>query len=339
MEFLFEAIYDYGVSNKNSIGIGMNKYDVNRQDYPDLRQLYSGINYVLMRQSDIILMLAEAYAQTGDEGMARTELKKVHDRAFPDDVQDAKFAELISDAGSVLEAIYKERQLEFVGENIRRQDLVRTGKLPQVAVEYRKALEDEIKEMKANGYVQYENGNQFPAYIWTKLINARQVLGYRLTAQTPENIAKLYDDTSDMYGLLVPGWRGQHDDWLDAATSYGNTTKLDAGYLDGTTYGTVKSNLSIIGLFRYIDPEGAEAKALEARGYVKTGWGIETYAERSGNVYKESASREAEWSSNFMCGYTDADYAAKKAPIHLIPMQATVCATTGLKNGYGFKSE
>ena len=39
-----------------------------------------------------------------------------------------------------------------------------------------------------------------------------------------------------------------------------------------------------------------------------------------------------------MCGYTDADYAAKKAPIYLMPMNETTCLTTGLKNGYGFKS-
>jgi hypothetical protein len=39
-----------------------------------------------------------------------------------------------------------------------------------------------------------------------------------------------------------------------------------------------------------------------------------------------------------MIGYTDADYAAKKAPIYLIPMNQTTCETTGLTNGYGFKS-
>ena len=37
-----------------------------------------------------------------------------------------------------------------------------------------------------------------------------------------------------------------------------------------------------------------------------------------------------------MCGYTDADYAAKKAPIYLMPMNETTCLTTGLSNGYGF---
>ena len=39
-----------------------------------------------------------------------------------------------------------------------------------------------------------------------------------------------------------------------------------------------------------------------------------------------------------MGGYTDADYAAKKAPIYLIPMETTVLQTAGLVNGYGFKN-
>ncbi|MBO6237552.1 MAG: RagB/SusD family nutrient uptake outer membrane protein, partial [Bacteroidales bacterium] len=73
-----EAIYNYALSNKITIGIGMNKYDLNRQVNPDARQLYSGINYVYMRQADIILMLAEAYAVNGDNGKATTELRKIH---------------------------------------------------------------------------------------------------------------------------------------------------------------------------------------------------------------------------------------------------------------------
>ena len=39
-----------------------------------------------------------------------------------------------------------------------------------------------------------------------------------------------------------------------------------------------------------------------------------------------------------MIGYSDADFAAKKAPIYLIPMNQTTCTTTGLQNGYGFRS-
>ena len=320
-----EAIYNFALSNKNTVGIGMNKYDLNRQINPDARQLYSGINYVYMRQADMILMLAEAYAVNGDTGKATTELRKIHDRAFPAAVRDAKFAELMKSVNNdVFEAVIEERKLEFVGETLRRFDLIRTGKLPQVAYEFRKQLNDQMKELQTKGYVQFANGNQFPAWIWTKMVNAKELLKYRLTMQTPAGLV----DGTDEYGLLVPGWRGQHDDWVSVAVEDGKPA---------STIVTDKTNVAIQGLFRYIAPDSDEAKALEARGYVKTPWGAGTYTQGSKGVTKDAVT-EARWSSEFMCGYTDADYAAKKAPIYLIPMNETTCLTTGLTNGYGFAS-
>ena len=320
-----ELIYNYALSNKITVGIGMNKYDLNRQVNPDARQLYSGINYVYMRQADIILMLAEAYAVNGDNAKATTELRKIHDRAFADDIRDAKFSELLASVGGdVFDAVIEERKLEFVGETVRRWDLVRTGKLPQVAYEFRKQLVDQMAELKQNGYVQFDNGNQFPAWIWTKTMNAKDVLGYRLTMQTPAGLK----EGTDEYGLLVPGWRGQHDDWVSVAVEDG---KAESSIVQDNT------NVAIQGLFRYIDPDSDEAKALEARGYKKTPWGAGTYTQGSAGVTPDAVT-EARWSSEFMIGYSDADYAAKKAPIYLIPMNQTTCTTTGLKNGYGFRS-
>ncbi len=320
-----ELIYNYALSNKITLGIGMNKYDLNRQPNPDARQLYSGINYVYMRQADMILMLAEAYAVNGDNGKATTELRKIHDRAFPADVRDAKFSELLASVGGdVFEAVIEERKLEFVGETIRRWDLIRTGKLPEVAVNYRKMLVDQMAELQKNGYVQFDNGNQYPAWIWTKTMNAKELLGYRLTTQTPAGL----EEGTDEYGLLVPGWRGQHDDWVSVAVEDG---KAESAIIQDNT------NLAIQGLFRYIDPESDEAKALEARGYVKTPWGAGSYTQGSKGIEKDAVT-EARWSSEFMIGYTDADFAAKKAPIYLVPMNETTCTTTGLQNGYGFRS-
>ena len=323
-----EMLYSYALSNKITLGIGINKYDLNRQPNPDARQLYAGINYVYMRQADIILMLAEAYAVTGDNGKATTELRKIHDRAFADDIQDAKFAELLASVGGDLfEAVIEERKLEFVGETLRRWDLIRTGKLPQVAYEYRKQLVDQMEEMKTKGYVTFDNGNEFPAWIWTKTMDAKKLLGYRLTMQTPDGL----EEGSDEYGLLVPGWRGQHDDWVAVAVEDGKAA---------STIVTDKTNVAIQGLFKHIDPDSDLAKDLESRGYVKTAWGYESYNTKDAKTgqYNPDAVKEGRWTSEFMCGYTDADYAAKKAPIYLIPMNETTCTTTGLKNGYGFRS-
>lgn len=308
-----EILNNFALSNKITGGICMNKYDVNRQVNPDARQLYSGINFIVMRQADIILMLAEAYAQTGQKALAEAELKKVHNRAFPDAVEAAKYTELLAkNNNDVLEAIYDERAREFVGEGLRRWDLVRTGKFPKVAVEYRAKLVKDMQDLEANGYVQYPNGNQFPAYVWTKMVDAKAEYGYRLTMQTPAG--------KENDPVLYPAWRGQHDDWVSVAVEDG---KSEATINQGAT------NVAIKGLFKYIEPGSAEAQALEADGYAQEEWGKNILA---------SPARIAQWGSEFMIGYTDADYAAKKAPIYLVPMEEVVCTTSGLKNGYGFRS-
>ena len=90
-------------------------------------------------------------------------------------------------------------------------------------------------------------------------------------------------------------------------------------------------------MFKHIEPDSAEALALEARGYKKTPWGVGSYTQGSLGI-EPDAGIEAKWTTEFMCGYSDADYAAKKAPIYLIPMNQTTCETTGLTNGYGFRS-
>ena len=366
-----ELIYNYAISNKITLGIGMNKYDLNRQPNPDARQLYSGINYVYMRQADMILMLAEAYAVNGDNGKATTELRKIHDRAFADDIQDAKFAELLASVGGdVFEAVIEERKLEFVGETVRRWDLIRTGKLPEVAVNYRKMLVDQMAELQKNGYVQFDNGNQYPAWIWTKAMDAKKLLGYRLTTQTP---AGLVED-SDEYNLLVPGWRGQHDDWVAVAVEDGKSestiiqdntnlairglfksyvpdsytvlvTKKDVPGTIAVETGSGLTQLNISERIRELkkkyadnEKEGMYYGIIDENGYAATPWGAGSYTQASAGVEKDAVT-EARWSTEFMIGYTDADFAAKKAPIYLVPMTETTCTTTGLENGYGFRSK
>ncbi len=319
-----EVLYNFDLKNRLTIGIGLNKYDPNRVEAPDLRQLNSGVSYIHMRQADIILMLAEAYAQTGEMAKAETELRKIHNRAFPASIAEAKYSELLSNCGGdIVEAILKERQLEFQGENLRRWDLIRSGKMPEVAVTFRRKLVDHMAQLKANGYATFENGNELSNYVWTKLVDAKSQYGYRLTTQCPEN--KMDDP------VLYPGWRGQHDDWAAAksafTTSTGNTVKVKTE--------EVATNLAIKGLFKHIEPGSAEATALEADGYKQTPWAIGMYT--SGGI--EDPDREAEWSTKFLGGYTDADFAAKKAPIYLIPMEHAVCVTTGLSNGYGFSNK
>ncbi|HJD74923.1 hypothetical protein GGR06_003705 [Bacteroides reticulotermitis] len=285
-------------------GPGTNKWDWNRLPSPNtLSYGTSGINMSYMRISDVYLMLAEVEAALGNEGTAKTYLATVHNRAFKNNI-DPNFDNYINSCGSVFNAVIKERALEFSGEGVRRFDIIRTGILPQVAVENRQIMTAVIAGIRNKGYYTFENGNQIPAYIWTKMVNAKSTYGYRLTTQTP---ADKMDDP-----VLFPGWRGQHDDWGSIVPVYANQNM---------------TNVAIKGLFKYIAPDSQEAKALEADGYVKTNWGIDMLN------YEDS------YATKLFAGYSDADYAAKNPPIHLLPNTYQVLLNSGITNGYGFKQQ
>ncbi len=81
-------------------------------------------NYRAIRYADVLLMAAEALVRGDiDEDRARMYLNRVRNRAGLDDVEVS--------GQNLLEAIYRERRLELVGEGHRFFDLVRTGRAAQ----------------------------------------------------------------------------------------------------------------------------------------------------------------------------------------------------------------
>ncbi len=284
-------------------GPGTNKWDWNRIAQPNTQSYgNSGINVSYMRISEIYLMLAEVCAALGDDANAKTYLGIVHNRNFDGGV-DPHFDAYISQCGSVLKAVIQDRAFEFLGEGVRRFDLIRTGMLPEACVNNRKLMTAVVDGVTQNGYYTFDNGNQLPAYIWTKMVDAKSQYGYRLTADTP---ADQKDDP-----VLYPGWRGQHDDW---SSVYPNAQ-------------TGKTNVAIKGLFRYIAPGSEEALELEADGYVQTAWAVDMAK------YKDS------YATKLLAGYSDEDFAAKNPPIYLLPFTYQVLTTSHITNGYGFKQQ
>jgi hypothetical protein len=79
-------------------------------------------NYRSIRYVDVLLMAAEAHAQSGGAN-AEDYLNQVRFRAYGDNSHDYSSAE-----GDLLEAIYAERRKELAGEGHRFFDLVRTNK-------------------------------------------------------------------------------------------------------------------------------------------------------------------------------------------------------------------
>lgn len=80
----------------------------------------NGNNIRIMRYSDLLLMYAEACAETGDDGTATNALNQVRNRVGLSNV---------TKTGTELkDAIFNERRLELAGECERYHDLIRTGR-------------------------------------------------------------------------------------------------------------------------------------------------------------------------------------------------------------------
>lgn len=304
-----EALLSFGKGSRLNGGIALNKWDENRMDHPwTVKQRQSGINCPYMRFSDIILMQAEVKAALGKNGEGRALLDQIRNRAFGSAAL-ANTDKFIAECGSLLNAIIEERKFEFGGEGSRRWDLIRTNRLDWAVQRYHQQAGAMIADLKSKGYHTFANGNTISKYVWTKLVDAKKMYGYRLTGQATD---MQKDDP-----VLYPSWRGQNDDWAAAASNNGTDTKaLTAGD---------KTNLAIKGLFTYIDPNGAEAKQLEAEGYTRQDWG-------AGIIGKY----EKEYDYYIYSGWE-----ANQPPIYMLPMGDVVIKNSNgvFVNGYGFNSD
>lgn len=286
-------------SQSNGGGLSLNKWDENRQDMPYSGQRKSGINAPYMRMAEVYLGYAEACAVTGDEATAKQYLKIVRERSFP--AGKANTDAFIASRGSLVEAIIDERGFEYAGEGDRRYTLIRSGFIGEKIKAVKELTKAMIEGLKANHYYEFENGNVISDYVYTKLVDGNDVLGYRLTAQASE--AQLADPAKKE--LAYPSWRGQHDNWESVCAAGGFTFA-----------GATKTNLAIQGLFEKVD--GA---ALEAAGYTKEEWG------------KALVDNEEDYYNKYFNGY---DFVT--APIYLWPFTPNVVATGGFLNGYGFQN-
>ncbi|MBQ9476545.1 MAG: RagB/SusD family nutrient uptake outer membrane protein [Bacteroidales bacterium] len=291
-------------------GLTNNKFDEARQDIPNvLKQRRSGINGPFLRMSEVFLGYAEACAMTGKDGEAKTYLARIRERSFPKG--QANTDAFIASCGSLLKAVLQERDFEFSGEGEHRWTMIRTGLVAEKVKRVKDLQKAMIEGVESKGYYKFENGNEFPAYIWTKNVDAKAMYGYRLTTQCP--------DESDP--VLYPGWRGENDDWEAAGAAAGCTNMKALKY--GGAGMDQKTNLAIKGLFKHIDPDSDEAKALEADGYTKVEYGL--------NLAKS----KTEYVDNF---FKDYDYTS--APVYLRAFNHNQLKTmTGVTNGYGFTNE
>lgn len=111
----------YAIGGGGHTGYYNNKY-IKRQGeigLPD-NDLTSPVNYRVIRYADVLLMAAEAYNRSGNDGTALTYLNEVRARVNMPTIK--------SSGNQLTEDIWNERRLELSGEGHRFFDLVRTGK-------------------------------------------------------------------------------------------------------------------------------------------------------------------------------------------------------------------
>jgi starch-binding outer membrane protein, SusD/RagB family len=305
-----EKIISFKPGNKSEGGLANNKIDESRMAIPyTLAQRQSGINVVQMRMADVILMLAEVYAELGDDAAAKTELTKVRSRAFSTADQTTMVTDYISalSGDDLKKAILQERKLELAGEGLTRYDLIRTGKLPEKIKERRDIQIAMVNGLTANGYYTFPNGNTISSFIYTKKVDIG-LAPYSITKMLTTQCTVAEGDAT--WPVRFPGWRGNSDAW-PAYTATSGTR-----------------NLAIQGLFRYIDPAGAEAAALVTAGYTKTAWGslIVANAGEYTNIWR---------------GYSDEYVSSIVPPRYFWPLSSTTISKSNGKitNGYGFAQQ
>ncbi|MCR4700617.1 MAG: RagB/SusD family nutrient uptake outer membrane protein [Bacteroidaceae bacterium] len=309
-------------SAKLAGGIALNKWDENRCSSPYiLSQRQAGINCPYMRASDIYLMIAEIDAILGNEVEGKKMLEDVHNRAFAEAQDINAFIEKCG--GSLLDAVIEERKLEFGGEGSRRYDLIRNNMLTPVLDDFHSKMEAMYNDLKTRGYHTFENGNVISNYIWVKNVDAKKLIGYRLTAQynaPEEEEAGEYDWKNNLAStVLYPSWRGQNDDWY--SVGYAAYTLESDRTKNLASINQTATNLSIVGLFRHVDE--AEAKALEADGYTRVSWGETIIGSTDWDDYNK----------NVLCGYVKGC-----PPIYFLPFGTTDMQTSKITNGYGFQN-
>ena len=139
----------------------------------------TGVNWILMRYSDVYLMYAEALSQIESPDAvheaagisARQALEKVRERAF-----GAGSPKIQAYDTNFLDAVIHERAWEFGGESIRKQDLVRWGLLYEKIEDMKKALclmFDNTKPVKI--FDKTYQPSEFPKTVYYRFRNSEYI--------------------------------------------------------------------------------------------------------------------------------------------------------------------
>lgn len=169
-------------------GAGNPSFNFGKYDYERMNRTVTsnddGVNLPVLRFADVLLMASEIANELNELTDAKGYLEQVRNRAFaPVDraVNVTAYLNAITNKEQMLQAIQKERMLEFPGEMLRKQDLIRwnlLGKNVKETVANMKALRDrtgDYADVPTDVYTRTKMENwKFMAWIGVSLTNLQE---------------------------------------------------------------------------------------------------------------------------------------------------------------------
>lgn len=196
----------------------------------------TGINWPMMRYSDVLLMLAEAENElNGPTADARAALQRVRQRAFPESAWALKVDQYITNASAskekFFEAIVDERAWEFGGEMIRKYELIRWGI-------YHQKVSGMVEQLKKMADEANSGTGTLPDYLYVKNGDNGDLLIYNLDRK----VLAAPDESWEQKSWLISMWDtnlGTYREWI---------TKDWENYITGSKIGVPD------GIVRYVFP-------------------------------------------------------------------------------------
>jgi hypothetical protein len=196
----------------------------------------TGINWPMLRYSDVLLMHAEAENElNGPTEKAQNALKRVRKRAFPESAWPVKVDKYVAEVSASREkffhAIVDERAWEFGGEMIRKYELIRWNLYHQV-------VSDMVQKLKTMAEEANNGTGTLPDYLYVKNAENGDLLIYNPT----HKVVAPPDDTWEQKSWLISMWDtnlGTFREWI---------TKDWDNYINGSKIGVPD------GIVRYIFP-------------------------------------------------------------------------------------
>ena len=173
----------------------------------------TGINWPMMRYSDIILMYAEAENELNGPTMeAQNALKRVRQRAFDEADWDAKVdtyvAQVSASKQSFFDAIVNERAWEFGGEMIRKYELIRWG----IYSDKMKQTVEDLKQMADDAFNGTGTG---PDYMYWKLDETGEFVVYNPDFKTTNPDVNEWNETPFLLDLHDDSRPSGYREWIE----------------------------------------------------------------------------------------------------------------------------